>query len=66
MGLDNHSKNKLDSILFAMLGNNELVEKWWDSPNKAFDMITPKEMLDLNHECVVNYILNHAFGGAYL
>jgi hypothetical protein len=66
MGLDNHSKNKLDSILFAMLGNNELVEKWWDSPNKAFDMITPNEMLDLNHEYVVNYILNHAFGGAYL
>ena len=51
-------KNRLNSVLFACLGSDELVDKWWDSPNKAFDMITPNEMLDLNPDYVVKYLLD--------
>lgn len=56
-------KNRLNSILFACLGSDELVDKWWDSPNKAFDMITPNEMLDLNPDYVVKYLLDQVCGG---
>jgi len=51
-------KNRLNSLLFSILGSNELVEQWWDSRNKAFDMMTPNEMLELNSEYVVRYILD--------
>ena len=51
-------KNKLNSILFSLLGSDELVERWWESPNKAFDMMTPDEMLDLNPDYVVKYLLD--------
>lgn len=50
-------KNRLNSLLFSLLGSDELVENWWDSPNKAFDMITPNEMMELNSDYVIQYIL---------
>ncbi len=53
-------KEKLDVILFSMLGSKELVEKWWVSPNKAFDMHTPLTLMeDKKHE-VIDYVLGHA------
>lgn len=33
-----------NQILKALLGNDELVSRWWSSPNKAFDMQLPDEM----------------------
>lgn len=50
-------KNKLNSLLFSFLGSEELVLQWWKSPNKAFDMMTPDEMLGLNSDYVIQYIL---------
>ena len=49
---------KLNKILFAMLGSEELVTKWWSSPNKAFDLKTPTEVFAKNKDAVVTYILN--------
>jgi hypothetical protein len=35
---------KANEILKALLGSDELIERWWLSPNKAFDMQLPDEM----------------------
>ena len=40
----NLMKEKYDKLLMALLGKEALVEKWWVSKNKAFDMKTPLEM----------------------
>lgn len=50
-------KNRLNSLLFSILGSDELVEQWWDSRFKAFDMMTPNEMMELNSDYVIQYIL---------
>jgi len=49
--------DKYDRILYALLGSNELVQKWWESPNKAFGDITPIEMWDRDKDRVKNYLL---------
>lgn len=49
--------DKYNRILHALLGSNELVQKWWSSPNKAFDDITPIEMWDRDKDRVKNYLL---------
>ena len=38
------NKKQLDAMLFAMIGSDELVHKWWVSPNKAFDDRFPKDV----------------------
>jgi hypothetical protein len=37
-------KLALNKILFALIGRHDLVEEWWHSPNRAFDMRTPDEV----------------------
>ena len=49
--------DKYNRILYALLGSNELVQKWWASPNKAFDDITPSEMWNRDKNRVKNYLL---------
>ncbi len=49
--------DKYNRILYALLGSNELVQKWWESPNKAFGDITPIEMWDRDKDRVKNYLL---------
>ena len=49
--------DKYNRILYALLGSNELVQKWWSSPNKAFDDMTPIEMWDRDKDRVKNYLL---------
>ena len=49
--------DKYNRILHALLGSNELVQKWWSSPNKAFDDMTPNEMWDRDKDRVKNYLL---------
>lgn len=49
--------DKYDRILYALLGSNELVQKWWASPNKAFGHISPIEMWDRDKDRVKNYLL---------
>jgi len=54
--MHNKIKNHINVALMAMLGSQELVSRWWISPNKAFDMMTPLEMFDRHAEVVYNYI----------
>jgi hypothetical protein len=37
-------KRRLDAILYVILGSTDLVERWWHSPNTAFDNRLPKDV----------------------
>jgi hypothetical protein len=52
------SRERLDQILTSMLGDQKLVERWWTTPNRAFDMQSP-DQVDI--ELVRDYIIWHAF-----
>ena len=54
--------DKYDRILHSLLGSEELVQKWWESPNKAFDELTPNEMLNRDEDQVKNYLLAQLSG----
>lgn len=45
--------------LKAMLGSDQLVERWWDSPNRAFNMLSAREAFEQNKMQVVKYVLNY-------
>jgi hypothetical protein len=49
----------LNPYLKALLGENELVEQWWSSPNKAFDGKCPK---DVEYDAVEQYVMECCFG----
>jgi Protein of unknown function (DUF2384) len=53
---------KLDQVLKAMLGSDELVQRWWTVPNRAFNDQTPLDVFDSKPNAVVSYILGHASG----
>lgn len=53
-------KNRLDGLLFAIMGDNKLVERWWHSPNKEFDNALPIDVFVLQPERVSEYIFRAA------
>lgn len=59
----NETKLKIlcNELLFSMLGNKELVDKWWISYNKAFDC-PPLEKWDKDSDSVYKYIMQCAEG----
>jgi hypothetical protein len=57
--------DKYDRILYALLGSEELVQKWWESPNRAFDEMTPIEMWNRDKDRVKKYLLAQ-LSGEYL
>jgi hypothetical protein len=54
--------NELKNILLGLGGSEEIVEKWWDSRNLAFDGETPKEMLDKDRGRVIGYVIRQTDG----
>jgi hypothetical protein len=50
-------KSRLDGLLFAIMGDATLVERWWFSPNHAFDSERPIDVFVLEPERVRNYVL---------
>lgn len=56
----NKSKQSLNGILFAMLGDDKLVNKWWNSPNKAFNNALPIDVWIVNPDSVKKYIMKAA------
>ena len=52
-------KAALNEVLLALVGSQELVDRWWDSPNKNWDGLTPEAGYLLNPREVVAYILKH-------
>ena len=51
-------KSRLDGLLFAILGSQTLVERWWHSPNKAFGEAHPIDVFVLQPERVRDYIFS--------
>jgi hypothetical protein len=53
-------KSDINHYLQSMIGRSELVDGWWDSPNKAFDGKTPDEVYQTGAEgrlSVYQYVL---------
>jgi uncharacterized protein (DUF2384 family) len=60
------TQQSLNEILLALLGSQELVEAWWSSPNKTFDMEIPDDLMHTNRKNeVIRYILAQT-GGEYI
>ena len=61
-------KSRVDMHLCAMLGSYELVDKWWNSPNRAFAMSTPDQIWQTGEDGqkeVAAYVYNHSLGAPY-
>lgn len=43
-------KSEIDRQLFALLGSDALVERWWKSPNRAFSLRTPQDVWEENEQ----------------
>ena len=50
-------KQRLDGLLFAILGDAILVERWWHRPNKGLNDALPIDVYVVNPEAVRDYIL---------
>lgn len=60
-------KEKINILLMALLGSETLVDKWWKSPNKAFDLKTPDEIYQQpdGPNLVFKYVYHAAYGDSY-
>jgi len=63
--VNSEMKSKYDRLLMALLGKEALVERWWVSKNKAFDMKTPLEMYAENANRVDQYLKNQLNGSYF-
>ena len=50
------TRRQCDALLFAMIGNKELVEVWWLSPNLAFKGKTPESVFLYDSKSVLAYV----------
>jgi hypothetical protein len=57
--MDSDKKRKLNIMLFAMLGSDDLVNKWWESPNLAFENKTPDQVYEEDEQQVIDYVLSY-------
>ena len=57
--MEDNTKQDLNTCLFAMLGSDELVNKWWESPNLAFEGKTPLEVFEMDRQDVIDYVLSY-------
>lgn len=55
-------KEIIDLLLLSVLGSKDLVNKWWQSPNKAFNNKTPEQQYQEDQEEVITYITSHTRG----
>jgi|AntAceMinimDraft_1070359.scaffolds.fasta_scaffold43603_4 hypothetical protein len=51
-------KLECDLMLEAIVGGIDIQTQWWNSPNKAFDLKTPKDELNDEPGNVYVYLLN--------
>lgn len=59
-------KKRLDGLLFAVIGSETLVERWWNSPNHAFNLQHPSDVFVIEPEVVRDYIFRMAnIGGDF-
>lgn len=51
---------KCNQLLLSLLGSEELVIRWWHSPNRAFNGEIPDDLIQtsMGRKQVYNYILS--------
>ena len=50
-------RERSEVLVIAHFGR-ALAERWWQSPNRAFDYKTPSEQWDIDPTRVYNYLMN--------
>lgn len=53
-------KHQCNQLLTALVGK-DMVEKWWASPNRAFDYKTPFVQFEQDPDIVRDYLIWHAY-----
>jgi len=61
--MNNTKYKQAELLLYSMLGNQELVQTWWNTPNKGFDGKLPSDVWSENPDTVMSYLYMHADGG---
>ena len=62
---DLYHRATLNRIVTSLVGD-KLSGDWWTSPNKAFEGRTPESLMNEEEWTRVrDYLMNHAYGGAY-
>jgi hypothetical protein len=62
---DPFHKDTLNRLVVALIGDN-LSHSWWVSPNQAFEGRPPESLMNEQEWTRVrDYLMNHAYGGAY-
>jgi len=57
--MDSDKKRKLNIMLFTLLGSDDLVNRWWENPNLAFEDKTPNQMCEEDEQQVIDYVLSY-------
>ena len=57
--MDSDKKRKLNIMLFTLLGSDDLVNRWWESPNLAFENKTPDQVYEEDEQQVIDYVLSY-------
>lgn len=57
-----HLKKRCDALLQAMLGRQDLVDRWWTGSNKGFNGETPEKVFDRDPDQVYSYLIRCAEG----
>ena len=54
-------KKRCDQLLLSLVGEN-LSERWWNSPNRAFENKPPIEVFKTSPDAVYTYLLRFVEG----
>lgn len=55
-------RRRSEALVVALVGK-EYADVWWDSKNKAFESLTPKQAWDKDPSAVYSYLMGIASGG---
>jgi hypothetical protein len=55
----------INKILLSLCGSQDIVDRWWQSPNVSLDSKTPAVMIEIDRVRVETYIFNKSDGGEY-
>ena len=58
--INEHIAKQRSIVLVIALVGGELADKWWTTPNKAFDMRTPSGVWIEDYHKVYNYLMSAA------
>jgi len=54
--MNNTKYKEAQMLLFSLLGDKELANLWWNSPNKGFDGRLPIDVWGENPQLVMTYL----------